>query len=122
MIYCLVLLPLAMAALTYAVPSNRLRPWLLPLGGAMQLVLVAQAMVASAGGARLTGLDGALQLDALGQVVLGLITVLFFLCSLYAPAYLELRADRPNRVFCANLLFALGMMSLVTLSHHLGLM
>src|SRR5262249_14643925 len=33
-----------------------------------------------------------------------------------------LRADRPNRVFCANLLFALGMMSLVTLSHHLGLM
>src|SRR5262249_38512750 len=35
---------------------------------------------------------------------------------------LALRADRPNRVFCANLFVSLAMMTLVTLSHHLGLM
>ena len=48
--------------------------------------------------------------------------MLFFLCSLYAPGYLALRPDRPNRVFCANLFVVLAMMTLVALSHHLGLM
>ena len=33
MVYWLILFPLAMAAATYALPSNRWRPWLLPLGG-----------------------------------------------------------------------------------------
>ncbi len=37
---------------------------------------------------------------------------LFFLCSLYAPGYLALRPDRPNRVFCANLFLMLGIMTL----------
>src|SRR5207253_7746711 len=68
------------------------------------------------------GLGGWLLLDALGKVVLGFLSVLFFLCSLYAPGYLALRIDRPNRVFCANLFVVLAMMTLVTLSHHLGLM
>src|SRR5207253_245292 len=68
------------------------------------------------------GLGGWLLLDALGKVVLGFLSVLFFLCSLYAPGYLAYRADRPNRVFCANLFVALAMMTLVTLAHHLGLM
>lgn len=122
MIYLPILFPLAMAGLTYAVPSNRWRPWLLPLSGAGHLALVVMATVHRVNGDRMTGLDGSLQLDALGQVVLGLISVLFFLCSLYAPAYLALRADRRNRVFCANLLLSLSMMTLVTLSHHLGLM
>ena len=58
----------------------------------------------------------------LGKVVLGFLSVLFFLCSLYAPGYLALRADRPNRIFCANLFAVLAMMTLVMLSHHLGLM
>jgi hydrogenase-4 component F len=72
--------------------------------------------------AALSGLDGWLRLDPLGKVVLGFLGVLFFLSSLYAPGYLALRPDRPNRVFCANLLVVLAMMTLVTLSHHLGLM
>src|SRR5262249_52042312 len=42
--------------------------------------------------------------------------------SLYAPGYLALRRDRPNRVLCANLFASMAMMTLVTLSHHLGLM
>jgi hydrogenase-4 component F len=122
MIYGLVWFPLVMAVATYALPSNRWRPWLLPLGALGHLVLVLAALCQSGESANLTGLGGWLQLDALGKVVLGFLSVLFFLCSLYAPGYLALRADRPNQVFCANWFASLAMMTLVTLSHHLGLM
>src|SRR5205085_11487480 len=113
---------LARAAATFALPSPRWRPWLLPVGRLGQLALASAALFAPAGGAELSGLGGWLLLDALGKIVLGFLSVLFFLCALYAPGYLALRADRPNRVFCANLFASLAMMNLVTLSHHLGLM
>jgi hydrogenase-4 component F len=122
MIYLLILFPLVMAAVTFALPSNRWRPWLLPAGALGHLGLVAVALVQSADGTVVSGLGGWLLLDALGKVILGFVSVLFFLCSLYAPGYLALRADRPNRVFCANLFATLAMMTLVSLSHHLGLM
>ena len=122
MIYLLIVFPLVMAAAAYAAPSNRWRPWLLPLGGAGHLILVAMLLLRAGDGGSMTGLGGWLQLDALGKIVLGLLTVLFFLCSLYAPAYLALRVDRDNRVLCGNLLISLATMTLVTLSHHLGLM
>src|SRR5262245_26999043 len=98
MVYWLILFPLAMAAGSYAVPSSRWRPWLLPLGGLGYLGL---ALTALGGGAlsadqapalTVTGLGGWLLLDALGSIVLGLLAVLFFVCSLYAPSYLALRA------------------------------
>jgi hydrogenase-4 component F len=122
MIYLLILFPVVMAVVTYAWPVDRWRPWLLPLGALGHLALVLAAIGQPGQGAGLTGLGDWLLLDALGKVILGLISVLFFLCSLYAPGYLALRADRPNRVFCANLFASLAMMTLVTLSHHLGLM
>src|SRR5438876_741570 len=122
MVYLLILFPLALAAVTFAVPSNRWRPWLLPLGAAGHLVLVLAAIVQAGDGPAVAGLGDWLLLDALGKVVLGFLAVLFFLCSLYAPSYLALRADRPNRVFCANFFAAVATMTLVTLSHHLGLM
>jgi hydrogenase-4 component F len=120
MSYLLILFPMAMAVLAFAIPSNRWRPWLVPLGGIGQLALVAWSVFGT--GAAVTGLGGWLQLDPLGKVVLGFISVLFFLCSLYLPAYLAWRADQQNRVLCTNLLLVLSMMTLVTLSHHLGLM
>ncbi len=122
MIYSLILFPLAMAAITFAAPSNRVRPWLLPLGGLGHLVLVLGAILLPADGEVLSGLGGWLLMDALAKLVLGFVSLLFFICSLYAPAYLALRRDRDNRVLCANLLVSLAMMSLVMLSHHLGLM
>lgn len=122
MAYLLVAFPLAMAAVTFAVPSNRWRPWLLPLGGAVQLGLAWNAIFPQAGTPPVSSPEGWLFLDALGKVVLGYLAVLFFLCSLYAPGYMTLRSDRPNRLFCANLFMSLAMMSLVTLSHHLGVM
>src|SRR5579872_4580013 len=122
MIYALILFPLAMAAATYAVPSSRWRPWFLPIGGLGHFALVGSAILSTDSGVLLSGLNGWLRLDALGKLILGFLSTLFFICSLYAPGYLALRIDRPNRVFCANLFVALGMMTLVVLSHHLGLM
>jgi hydrogenase-4 component F len=121
MVYLLILFPLVMAALTFAVPSNRWRPWLLPVGALGHLGLVVVAIFLSGEGG-VSGLGDWLLLDALGKVVLGFLSVLFFICALYAPGYLALRGDRPNRIFCADLLVVLALMTLVTLSHHLGLM
>jgi hydrogenase-4 component F len=121
MVYALILLPLGLAAATFALPSDRWRPWLLPAGALLQLLLVLAA-VFGPGDTPLSGLWDWLLLDPLGKVFLLLLAVLFFLCALYAPGYLALRQDRPNRVFCTTLFAALAAMNLVTLCHHLGLM
>jgi len=114
----LILVPLALAAIALAVPSDRLRPWLLPIAGAAHLGLVITVLKRP----EVTALGRWLQLDSLGKLVLGFVSVLFFLCSLYAPGYLGQRPERKNRFFCACLLAFLAMMSLITESHHLGLM
>src|SRR5487761_2467761 len=103
MVYALILLPLAMAAAAFALPSDRMRPWLLPVGALAELALVGWAVAGSRGGPFVAGLGGWLQLDPLGQLVLGYLGLLFFLCSLYVPGYLAPRLDRSNRIFCANL-------------------
>lgn len=118
MLNWLVLLPLTMAAVAFLVPSNRWRPWLLPLAAAGHLALVCQALTAPS----LSAYQRWLMLDPLGKLFLGFISLLFFICSWYAPPYLALRSERPNRVFCACLLVSLAMMTLIVLSHHLGLM
>jgi hydrogenase-4 component F len=114
----LVLLPWVFAGVTFAVPSNRWRPYGLPVGGLAHLALTVRALQA----AEVSGLSGWLQLDPLGKLVLGLVSVLFLLCAAYAPGYLAQRPERNNRVLCACLLLSLGMMTLIALSHHLGLM
>jgi hydrogenase-4 component F len=118
MALALILVPLLAAALAAALPSNRWRPWLLPLGALAHLVLVLAALR----GPAVSALGGWLVLDPLGKVLLVLVSVLFFLCALYAPGYLALRPERSNRVLCACLLGALAMMTLVALAHHLGLL
>ncbi len=118
MVWLLILVPLLVAVAAAVTPSNRWRPFWVPIGGLAHLAVMGLAVAARPASA----LQGWLALDALGILVLGFISLLFFLCALYAPAYLALRPDRPNRVFCVCLLAMLAMMSLVTLSHHLGLM
>ena len=115
----LILLPVVLAGVVFALPSERLRPWLMTLTAAGHTVLTGFAIW---GGEPVSALDGWLYLDDPGKVILGLVSVLFLLCSLYAPSYLALRANQTNRVLCACLLLSLGMMSFVVLSHHLGLM
>ncbi|GIW55619.1 MAG: hydrogenase [Nitrospiraceae bacterium] len=118
MIALLLLIPLTGAAIAFVVPSNRLRPWLLPAFSAAHLSVAAWLL--PRGDQWMFGRW--LAIDPLSRLFVGFISLLFFLCALYLPAYLNLRAGRPNRVVCACLLASLGMMSLVTLSHHLGLM
>ena len=114
----LVLVPLAFAGVIFLIPSNRWRPLMVPLGGLAHLLLTGMALKES----NLTGVNGWLSLDPLGKLVLGLISVIFLLCTCYAPGYLAQRPERNNRVLCSSLMVSLGMMTLVVLSHHLGLM
>lgn len=118
MAVALILVPLVLAALAFAVKSERWRPWLLPLGGAVHLVLVVLALRSSV----VSAFDGWLFLDPLGRLVLGFLSLLFFLCSVYARGYLALRPELSNRLFCTCLLAFLGTMTLITEAHHLGLM
>ncbi|HMC88106.1 MAG TPA: proton-conducting transporter membrane subunit [Gemmataceae bacterium] len=118
MVSSLVLIPLIIAALAALAPSERWRPWLLPLGAAIHLGLVCQLIWIP----KASEWGGWLVLDPLGKIFLLLISVLFLLCMFYAPAYLRMRPDHTNRILCACLMIGLSMMSLVILSHHLGLM
>jgi hydrogenase-4 component F len=115
----LIAVPLVLAALCLALPGKRLRPWLVAAGGLGHLGVVAAVL---ATGDPVEAFDGWLVLDPLGKVFLTLISVLFCLCGLYTPGYLALGPGRPNRALCACLLLSLALMTLVTLSHHLGLM
>ncbi len=118
MAFALILLPIIMAAIAAAVPSNYWRPWLLPVASTVHLALTVAAILQPH---LVTGATW-LELDPPGQIVLFVVSTLFFPCSFYTAGYLRMRQERSNRVFCACLLMSLGSMSLMTLSHHLGLM
>lgn len=118
MIVLLVLLPLLAAAIALVIPSNRSRPWILPVTATCHMALLAWLLPMG----RQWAMDRWLAIDPLSRLFVGFVSVLFFICSLYAPSYLRLRFERDNRILVSCLLVALGMMSLVTLSHHLGLM
>ncbi len=112
-----ILAPLALAAVAFAVPSNRRRPAALLAGALLHAGGVA-VLLASPPSAR----PGAwLALDAIGKITLLTTTILFLASAVYAQGYLALRTDRDNRVFVGGLLGLLGAMTTVALSHHLGL-
>jgi hydrogenase-4 component F len=119
MAIALVVAPLFLALVAFLVSSSRLRPWIVLAGAAVHLALV---VVWLSGELATSSFSGWLVLDKLGRIALPLVSGLFFACSLYIPSYLGLRSDKGNRVFCAALLAFLGMMTLIILSHHLGLM
>jgi hydrogenase-4 component F len=114
----LVLLPLSFALVALLLPGNRWRPLLLPVGGTCHLLHVL-AHSATAGG---SALGGWLVLDPLARLLNLTVALVFFFCALYAPAYLRIRPDRPNRFFCGGLLLLVAMLTLVAMAHHLGLM
>lgn len=120
MALALIGMPLVWAALAALTRSNHRRPWLLPLGSGTHLAVTVQALLP--GAAPIDEFEHWIVLDDLGKVFLITISVMHFLCMVYAPGYLQSRPERSNRVICATLLMALSMMTLVILSHHLGLM
>jgi hydrogenase-4 component F len=114
----LILVPPIVAAAAAAVPSNRWRPWLLPLTAMAHLAATVRVLML----ADYNGGAAWLVLDPPGRVVLLEISVLFLLCSFYTVSYLRHRAERSNRVFCVCTLAFLGVMTLIAWSQHLGLM
>ena len=114
----LVLVPLVLGLVALAVPVPRARPWLVVAGGVAHAALTAALMTRPQSSA----FGGWLVLDPLGRVVLMPVSLLFLLCALYTPGYFAESPRRRNRAFCSAQLALLAMMSLVILSHHLGLM
>ncbi|MDD4736591.1 MAG: proton-conducting transporter membrane subunit [Kiritimatiellae bacterium] len=111
-------IPLLTALLAALLPSDRMRPWLLPATALIHFGLTLKAVFFP----EQTAFSKWLVLDPAARPVLLLISLLFLVISFYTVAYLRYRKERPNRVFCACLLSCLGTMSLVTWSNHLGVM
>jgi hydrogenase-4 component F len=118
MLFSLVLFPVLIAFLGLAFPWNRWRPLLLPVLGTGHLVLT--VLILAVPGWNLN-YDWVI-LDPLGKLIILCISVLFFFCSVYAVGYLRYWEERANRVFVACFSGLLGLLSLVVMSHHLGLM
>jgi len=119
LLIALILLPLLLAVAAFITPSERTRPWMVPVGAVVELALVV-LLLRQPGDPAAFG--GWVVLDKLGRIMLPLVCILFTACAFYVPAYLRLRPERPNRVFTAMLLTFLSMMVLITISHHMGLM
>jgi hydrogenase-4 component F len=118
MAFAIILLPILMAALAALIPSNRWRPWVLPVTGVAHLALTVLTLSRPEWATCRTWLV----LDPLGKLILLVVSTLFGFCSFYAVGYLHNRRERDNRVFCACLTAFLGVVSLVTWAQHLGLM
>jgi hydrogenase-4 component F len=114
----MILSPILLAFVAFAIPSNRLRPWTLPAAGAAHLAMTALAL----NGPQVAAEGSWLALDPPGKLVLLVVSVLFLFCSFYCVGYLRHRQERSNRVFVSCILVFLGAMSLVAWSRHLGLM
>lgn len=67
-------------------------------------------------------LGGWIALDALGLIVLSVVSGLFLMAAIYAVGYLRRENPRGGRAFVSCLLAFLGAASLVTLSQHLGVL
>jgi hydrogenase-4 component F len=70
----------------------------------------------------LTSLNGFLGLDALGLLVLSVVSVLFLMVSFYLMGYFKNGSDFSHKIFIGFLLFFLSFMTLVTISRHFGLL
>ncbi len=114
----LVLAPLALSAVAFAIGSQRTRPLVLLAGAAAHLSGVVALFRSNPGPA----LGGWLEFDPLARVALGTTTVLFAVCAVYAQGYLARRAQRENRIFVGGMLVLLSALSAVALSQHLGLL
>jgi hydrogenase-4 component F len=118
MLAALILVPLALLPLALFAPWYRVRSWLLPLAGAVHLLLLVLALgnMADAAPGDWVGLD------PLSRLVLLVASPLFLGCAFYAVDYLEMRRDRGNRVMVPCLLVFLAALSLAAMSRHLGLL
>ncbi len=114
----LIAIPLLAAGAAFVWRSEQTRPRLLPIAGGLHAALSLWLLVNPP-----TLLPGAwFGFDPVARAVLPMVSLLFFVCSIYAVAYLKVRAERKNRLFVFALLILLGFLSLALLAQHLGLL
>jgi hydrogenase-4 component F len=114
LLVALIVLPLLAALVAALTPSARARP----------LIVAGAAVLHLAGVLGVRTGDEALgrwfAADALGRLVLVVVSVLFTICAVYAVGYLRVRLERPNLVFCVCLLTFLSMTTAIALAQHLA--
>jgi hydrogenase-4 component F len=114
----LIAVPMLFAAIAFAWPNERTRPWLMPVAGvlhagfALGLLVNPPALAAEAW----------FGFDAVARAVLPMVSLLFLVCAIYGVAYLRMRAERKNRLFVTALLVLLGFLSLALQAQNLGLL
>jgi hydrogenase-4 component F len=114
----LIIVPLVAGALAALWPCNHTRPWFLPAAGSIHTLLACWLFFNPP-----AVVDGAwLGFDPLARAVLPVVSLLFLVCSWYGVNYLQIRAERPNRVFIVALLAVLGLLSAGHQARHLGLL
>lgn len=114
----LIFMPVAGAALAALWPSNRTRPWLLPVVGLAHVVLTFWLMVDPP----TVAANAWFGFDPIARAVLPAVSLLFLVCAMYSVPYLRMRSERPNRVFVSTLLLVLGLLSAGHQARHLGLL
>lgn len=121
MIAALLLLPLCGGLAAFLLPSDRIRPLLLPVFGLTHLVLT--FFVIQGGQAVPLPLAGNwIAVDPFSRLILLIVSLLFCGCSIYALGYLRYRIAWGNRIFVSCLLLFLSAMSLAAVARHLGLL
>jgi len=114
----LILVPAIAAAIAFAVPSNRWRPWVVTAGAAAHAILTCYAVNTPFEPPSL----GWFQLDGLSRYFLVFIAVFFLILATYLPNYLVAHGNRSNRVLCLCLLASLSAMTAVIVARHLAVM
>jgi hydrogenase-4 component F len=117
-LYILIVLPFIGAFAAAALPSERFRPLLIPAIGLAHAFLVYREVFFP----EPYSPDAMLGLDALGRLILLVVSLLFAASSLYAVGYFRTHPTWPNRIFIVCLLVFLGAMSLATAARHFGLL
>ncbi len=114
----LILVPLFAAAASAVWPSDRTRPWFLPAAGLVHVLVCFWALLDPPA----EPFNAWLGFDPLARAMLPAVSLLFLVCGAYGVPYLRLRAERPNRIFVAAFLGALGLLSAAHMARHLGLL
>ncbi len=118
MVYFQVIIPIALALIALVVPSNRIRPWLIPITGVFHSCLTFWLLF----NPKQCYVNSWLVLDPIGKIILLNVSILYLLCSFYAVGYLQNRLERKNQIFVACLVAFIGIFSMVCWSHNLGVM
>jgi hydrogenase-4 component F len=120
-LYLVFLTPLIIALAAALVPSERLRPWLVPLAAVINLLLVLRIIAVPAAGIPATGAS-MFGLDPLGRLILLVVSLLYTGCAFYGIGYFRTHPTWSNRTFIICLLVFLSAMSFAAGARHLGLL